>query len=119
MIWSAVPFEASTIWEYKQIFIKFIDNLLPERSIQSNAPRTVELTAFEEEGAVTVSAVYLNEEYFADTIKGFEIRVRSNRPAKAVLLLPEKTLVDTCYQDGFVCFEARDLHIYDQYRIEF
>ena len=119
VIWSAVPVEASTIWEYKQIFIKFIDNLLPERSIQSNAPRTVELTAFEEEGAVTVSAVYLNEEYFADTIKGFEIRVRSNRPAKAVLLLPEKTLVDTCYQDGFVCFEARDLHIYDQYRIEF
>lgn len=116
VIWSALPIENMTYEEYRQIFL----NLLhmggkPDYFFRSDAPKHVELTAFRDEGHVTLNAVALDEESVTTDVLPFTVQVKVQ--AKAVKLLPAGEEIPFTVKDGYTEFKTRQLHIFDMYDI--
>jgi len=116
VIWSALPIEDVPHEEYGQV----LRNLLqffgqPRWFFTSDAPATVELTAFRGEAGITVNAVSLDEGVKSAVVSPFTVRVRGN--AAAVELLPEGTPVPFRVEEGYTLFQTRPLRIFDMYRI--
>lgn len=120
VLWSAEPFEQEEMDEYGQILLNLLTKyggLAP--SVRSDAPEDVEITVFDEKDFSTVNCVHLDGRTVCRPIYPFSVSVRCDRAPVSVSLLPEKTPVSFAYQDGFVTFEARSLHIFDMYKIDF
>lgn len=123
VIWSAAPIEDETIHDYKQLFLRLIGTAVSRESltVQSDAPACVELVSFKdrETDCVYMSAVHISEDDAILPVDAFTVRFKSEKPAKAVYLLPEKKPVPFTYSGGYVTFEARKLRIFDMYQITF
>jgi len=119
VIWSAACIEGVTMDEYRDIFLGLILKVRGAApfSLRSNAPANVELTLFESEGEKLVSAVVMCNDASAPTLPGFEVRVRTDKAPREVLLLPEDKAVPFTWENGETVFSARELHILDMYRI--
>ena len=117
VIWSALPLEAITYGEYRQI----MRNLLCEKDAQyaftSDAPFNVEITAFRNDDNITVNAVCLSEETME--IPSFTVRVKTDAAPSQVRLLPDGEPVPFTWEDGYTCFKARNLSFFDMYQICF
>lgn len=117
VIWSALPLENETMYDYRNTLLRLIDTkFAPDYTVSAAAPKTVEVVSFRTKNAILVSCVHLFEDDYAETFPGFEIRVRCNQPT-SVQLLPEETQVNYIYENGQVVFRTRDLHLFDMYRI--
>jgi hypothetical protein len=46
------------------------------------------------------------------------IKIKSEKPAKAVYLLPEKTPVPFSYEDGRIVFTVKEMDLFDMYQVE-
>jgi len=116
VIWSALPVEFIQYEEYRQIFL----NLLhlkgkPEYFFCSDAPRHVELTAFQNTDSITVNAVVMDEETVSAPVAPFTIKVRTQ--AKSVKLLPSGEDVPFAVEGEHTVFKTRKLQIFDMYEI--
>ena len=87
----------------------------PDYFFRSDAPKHVELTAFRDEGHVTLNAVALDEESVTADVLPFTVQVKVR--AKAVKLLPAGEEIPFTVKDGYTEFKARQLHIFDMYDI--
>ena len=117
VIWSALPLEDETMYDYRNTLLRLIDaKFAPAYTVSADAPKAVEVVSFRTKEAILVSCVHLFEDDRAETFAGFEIRIRCDVP-KAVQLLPEETPVLFTYENGWVRFLIRDLHIFDMYRV--
>lgn len=116
VIWSALPIEDMMWEEYRQIFLNllFLEGR-PNWFFASDAPRTVELTAFRHPGSVTVSAVSLDEEYTSTPVAPFSVSV--DCLAKAVRLLPHGEEIPFQVENGRTVFTTRQMHIFDMYEL--
>lgn len=120
VIWSAVPIEAGEAEEYGKIFTDLLINkggVSP--MLISDAPDCTELTAFLNcDGSYTVNCTVLDGAAVPRPVDGFEIKLRTDKAPKRVVLIPDETPVDFTYCDGFVKFNTRKLKIFDMYKIE-
>ena len=116
VIWSALPFEFMSYEEYRQIFLNLLHlDGKPEYFFTSDAPKHVEITAFEDNNHVTVNVVALDEEAVSTAVLPFTIRLKCQ--AKAVKLLPGGEQVDFAIENGYTVFKTRQLNIFDMYDI--
>lgn len=118
VIWSAQPFESESIDIYGIIFKNLIKYMLSDDLLcKTNASRRLELTLYKTEKYIYVNAVHINTDYYAETVNGFDIAVKCPKKPKAVKLLPNESKVKFKYENGYVKFKARDIKIFDMYRI--
>ena len=108
VIWSAAPIEYLEGFHYKKAVLYLMEKLRPidERSLISDAPKKVELVSFRDENILYISAVHLNEEYEAEPLRSFDIKVRTSKAPKSVVLLPQEEEVSCSYDGNYVSFEA-------------
>jgi hypothetical protein len=121
VIWSAAPFESSEQPVHKQVFINLINRLLSVKPmIISNAPRQIEFTVFDdsENNQKLIHCVNLQEEFPMIKLQGFNIEVRSDKPAKSVQLLPSQQMLKFENKDGYVKFTVSDIDIFQMYSIK-
>jgi len=48
----------------------------------------------------------------------FEVKVKTGKAPKKVVLLPDETCVDFNFDGSFVSFKTRETKIFDMYKIE-
>ena len=117
VIWSAFPIECEKFEEYRKIFLRLLHlNGEPEYFFTSNAPRHVELTAFENIDHITLNAAVLDEEAESTEVAPFTVRVRAK--AKSVRILPESKKIPFVTDGEYTEFETPVLHIFDMYKLE-
>jgi hypothetical protein len=128
VIWLSVPLEGKVIWdrpdgwnytEYTSIILNLLQFASKqEYSFSSDAPTNVEITLFKNDDFYTVNASLLTDEPKAFKLSAFTVAVKTDKMPKRVTLLPEETDVDWSYNNGYVTFNARELDIFDMYKIE-
>lgn len=118
VIWSALPIECSTIPAARRVLMNLLKGVFaPELTVASDAPRDVEVTAFEVGNSIQVNAVLLNEEYEARKVEAFHIWVRCETCPKAVKTLPDKNEISFEYRNGLVEFSVNNLDIFNMFEI--
>jgi hypothetical protein len=116
VIWSALPIESMPYEEYRQILLNLLHmDGKPAYFFASDAPKNVEITAFENPDSITVNAVVLDEETISTPAAPFTIRCKGE--AKSVKLLPKGTELPFTVEDGYTVFMTRELHIFDMYEL--
>ena len=116
VIWSALPIEDMGYEEYRKVFINLLHlNGKPDYFFSSDAPKHVEITAFRDEGHVTVNAVALDEEAVTTDVLPFTVKVKVQ--AKAVKLIPTGEEIPFTLENGYTVFRTRTLHILDMYEL--
>lgn len=121
VIWSAQPIEDNPLDIFKIIICNLADKFvgLDNLKITSSAPRNTELISFENSDSITISAVNLNEHYYADTVIPFEVKVASDKKPCSVELLPGGEKIAFDYDGKKVAFSVRSFKIFDMYRINY
>ncbi len=117
-IWLAHCMEICEEYQYISILLNMIKYMTKsDFTVKSNSPEDVEIVAFCDGNEYLVSAVLINDSYFARKIYPFDIAVKVDGKVKDVVLLPEEKHVDYSVSDGYVTFIANNFHIFDMYKI--
>ena len=123
VIWSGAPIENEKIYDYKMFIIKIFEELLKECNdlyiIKTNAPRDVEIVTFKTPYEYLLNAVHLSEEDLIPEVNSFNIKIKSEKIPKSIVILPGNKLVNFSYDNGFVSFNTQTLDILDVYAIKF
>lgn len=119
LIWSAAPLEGVAFDDYRDIFLNLLLSVRGNApfSLSSDAPESVELTHFIDGNEIFINAVSLCNEITSPTLRGFSVHVATPSAPREVTLLPGGEPVAFTYENGFTIFTARDLSIFDMYRI--
>lgn len=121
VIWSGLCIEALSIYEYKEVVMNLIGLLKGDSnySCSSDAPEYVEMTVFDNEHSTTVNLVDMREQPIAKEIESFEIRIKTDKMPKKVVLLPEGTEISFLYEHGETYFVSEHLRVFDMYEIQY
>lgn len=121
VLWSALPIEnIKEPYHYGEVFLALLQQIFGLRqTITSNAPADVEITAFQDENSITVSAVQYCETAHARRIGAFDIHIKTDKIPKKLLQLPEEAECGFEYQNGVVSYKVEDLKIFDMKRLVF
>lgn len=115
VIWSALPLEAIAYPEYRNILSRLLTQGQSFR-FGCDAVGTLELTAYREPDSLTLCAAVISEE--TTHAPGFRVWAKTDRPPKAVHLLPSGDSIPFTREDGKTCFEAAAFDFFAMYRIE-
>lgn len=120
VIWSASPIEYETVYDYKKIFVRIVNQLTGGNYlISTNAPANVELVVFKEDDGMQISAVNLAEQDEIFPVCSFEVSVKTAAPVKRFLSLPDESEIKfTKTQDG-IRFTVDGLRIMNMYKLEY
>lgn len=77
-----------------------------------------ELVVFADEKEWLISAVNVGDAEDGRLIPAFEVKIKSEKPPRAVYLLPEKTPVPFSYEDGRIVFTVKEMDLFDMYQVE-
>lgn len=119
VIWSALPIEAIEHYDYRRIFMNLLRLFKADMTVESDAPKDIELVSFRDGSNIRISTVLLNSDYKARKTQEFTISAKSDVPPKAVRLLPNGEPISFEYKNGRVIFKTRELNIYNMYEIVF
>ncbi|MBQ9802974.1 MAG: alpha-L-fucosidase [Clostridia bacterium] len=118
VVWSAVPLECYTFYDYRNILVNILDTHLGlTRSVVSDAPVDVELTLFKTEDEVLLSAVLHNEAYRARKVEDFTVSLSTDFVPSRVLRLPDMTPVAAKIEGNSVTFTVEKLDMLAMYSI--
>ena len=101
--------------------MQILSHYLPEeaRVLTAGKAPMAELVVFKDGGDWLVSAVNVGDAEDRRLIPDFEVKIKSDKPAKAVYCLPdEKTVIPSSYEDGKIVFTVKNLDLFDMYLIE-
>ena len=120
VLWSALPVEDSGFYEYRNIFVHLLTDVLGyESSVCSDAPKDVEIITFRDGKDYLCSTVLLTEDDQARKVENFTIRIKTEqKPLYIELLTRDKTVAFT-YENNTVTFQSEHLEIFQMYRIKF
>ena len=90
-----------------------------DMTVESDAPKDIELVSFRDGSNIRISTVLLNSDYKARKTQEFTISAKSDVPPKAVRLLPNGEPISFEYKNGRVIFKTRELNIYNMYELVF
>ena len=119
VIWSAAPIESDGRIHYKRLLMDLMRMYFCESdfSVYAKTSKNVEIIAFKTDGGYLVSAVNLKYDEEQIPAASFDIRIKTAKPIKSVLKLPERTPVDFEYVNGAVSFCAAGLCMFCMYEI--
>ncbi len=120
VVWISTPIENCTDRQSRDIVTQIISHYLPdeERVLLAGRAPMAELVVFADEKEWLISAVNVGDAEDGRLIPAFEVKIKSEKPARAVYLLPEKTPVPFSYEDGRIVFTVKDLDLFDMYQVE-
>lgn len=120
VVWWSIPFEGYTDRQSRDVMEQIIAHYLPEeeRILTSEKAPLCELIAFKDENEWLLSAVNVGDAEDKRPIPSFKVQLKSDMPAKAVYLLPEKTPVSHTYENGRIVFAVKEFDLFDMYLIE-
>ena len=87
------------------------------QSVTTTVGRFVELLAFKGENEWQISAVNVGDAEDGRLIPSFTVTVKTDFKPKGVYLLPDETPIPFTYEDGKTTFTAREMDLFDMYRI--
>lgn len=120
VVWWGVPLENYTDRQSRALLMQILSNYLPEseRILVAEKAPMAELVVFKDENEWLVSAVNVGDAEDGRLVPDFKVKIKSEKAAKGVYLLPEKTPVPFDYEDGRIVFTVKDLDLFDMYLIE-
>ncbi len=116
VIWSAVPIEDSTNYEYKQILISLLG--LESLHIHCDADDTTEIVTFKSGDETHINVVELSERYYAKPTRSFLIKVKCDQRPEKVICADNDRIVDFVYENGYVSFKIDEFKIFTMYIIK-
>lgn len=120
VIWSAVSLEGMELYDYRKILVNLLKSVLGlNTTLNSNAPKDVEITVFDTDTEALVNTVLLNTEEEARRVESFEIGVECGKNPKKVFHLPQNTEVSCKIEGNRVTFESVNSEIFNMYKIQF
>ena len=119
VIWLAIPFEYYAGRQHREIAMKLLRRhfCICKQSVTSTASGLVELLAFKGDNEWQISAVNVGDAEDGRMIPSFTVTVKTGFEPKGVYLLPDETPVPYTYEDGKVTFTAREMDLFDMYKI--
>ncbi len=119
-VWLSTPIENCTDRQSRNIVMQILSHYLPEdtRVLTAGRAPMAELVVFKDGGDWLVSAVNVGDAEDRRLVPDFEVKIKSDKAAKAVYLLPEKTPVPHTYENGRIVFTVKELDLFDMYLIE-
>ena len=119
VIWSALPFECETLYDYREIFAALIKKLSGKSFVSdSDAPDDVEITAFETEGGVILHSVLLNTKKVARHVGKINVSLQLKGPAKEVIGIPDGAPIEFMTDGCSVSFAIDQNEIFKTYEIK-
>ena len=117
VVWCAASPEADTRPAYREFFLRLVSRLLPEdaRSLQSDAPRQVELVTFRTKTGFRTSAVDLLCTDEKLPVRPFSVRLRCPAAPGSVRRIPDGREIPFSYSDGCCVFSVDDLVMFGMY----
>lgn len=120
VLWSALPIEDAEFYDYRNIFVNLLTNVLGlESSLWSDAPKDVEIVTFKDGEDYLCSTVLLTEDDKARKTENFTIYMKTNRKPSCIELLTKDKNIDFTYENNVVAFPSENLGIFHMYRIKF
>jgi len=98
MIWSAAPVEMSRPYMSRQVFLRMIQALVKEPALVSNAPKFVEVLAWEKDGKEYLAAI--NEQEESPIAPMYDIYIDVKDQGQKAYLLPGRAELRTELHDG-------------------
>ena len=119
IIFCGMNLETVTHYEYRQIFLSLLGLFGVPYSIESDAPRQVEITAFHDKKRAVLHTVVMNEDEFSMKIAPFEVRLNVSGMPKRVHAVAADVDIPFVFEDGKVRFECLAFEHHEVYVIEF
>lgn len=120
VLWSGLPIEGVKAEDHQEVFLALLKNILwLSPTVESDAERDVEITAFQRGDTVQINAVLLNQDKRARKVSDFYISVFSERKPKAVCVCPTGEQIPFRFDGHRIFFEVTDFTIYKMYEIQF
>lgn len=119
VIWLAIPFEYYAGRQHREVAMKLLRRhyCACRQSVTTTVGRFVELLAFKGENEWQISAVNVGDAEDGRLIPSFTVTVKTDFKPKGVYLLPDETPIPFAYEDGKTTFTAREMDLFDMYRI--
>lgn len=119
VLWSALPIESiEKPYQYGEVFLSLLRQVFGiHQTVSSDAPADVEVIAFRDNNAITVSAVQLCDELHARHVEPFRICIKTDKKPQKLLQLPTETECSFHYEDGIVTYTVNALNIFDMKKI--
>lgn len=119
VVWMAIPIEFYSDRQHRELTMKLLRRYFCScrQQVTSSVSHLVELLAFKDEGEWQISAVNVGDAEDGRMIPAFTVTVKTGFAPKGVYLLPDETSVPYTYEDGKVTFTAREMDLFDMYKI--
>ena len=120
MLWCAAPIELDERAGICAVFLRMMEHLLPksERILNSNAPRQVEISAYERDGhlQINLTDMLCSDERLA--LPSFKVSVRCKDEPSALRSITSGKTIPFRYKDGILSFTVRSLTSFEMLETE-
>lgn len=119
VIWSAAPIELDGRIHYKKLLMELMGLFVNSNNytVCANAVKNIEIVAFKTDDGCLVSAIDLKCTEELIPVQSFDIQIKTDKPVKSVVKLPEKTPVEFNLSNGRITFSTGDLTMFAMYQI--
>jgi hypothetical protein len=107
---------------YRNVFINLLRTLTQPFSFEADAPKSVEVTLFNqaENRRLIVNLVNFQKELPNIPVDDIEVRIRlDGKKPRQLLLLPDHQLVEYNVKSGYACFTAPRLHTFAMFALDY
>ena len=120
VFWSGLPLEAIPQYIYRNLFTDILAKYFKcKYTIDSDAPKDVEIVVFKYINSYLLSCTLLNEDYKARRVEDFNIKINVPSQPQSVLKLPERHEMEYKYDGNSLMLHISDFKMFDMYEISF
>jgi len=119
VIWSAAPLENESRGHCKRILMNLMGLFLKpdDYSVRADTTKNVEVVSFKTDDGFLISAVDLKCDDELIPVRSFEVRVKTDKPVKSVVRLPDMTPVAFECKDNCVAFHTGEMTMFAMFKI--
>ena len=119
IVFCGMNLETVAHYEYRQIFLSLLGLFGETYSLETNAPRQVEITAFCDAARMILHTIVMNEDEFSVRVAPFSIGLRADHEPKRIRAIAADKDVPFRFEDGKVKFESLSFEYHELYVIEY
>lgn len=119
VLWSGAAIEGNDQQAHRQVFLRLVSLLVPDRLLTSDAPDSVNFTLFDdaENRCLYLNCVNIEERFPAPPV--ITVTLRTAYPICEALLLPRQEAVPFTYRDGALTLTVDDLDVFAMYCLRY